>query len=566
LNPRLAIIVGVAMVLGGAGCDPVRAGYFRGSFPPPVKVLSLVNPVDPTTNVTSPGLSGLLVRVTRYRRTRRWFESYGDFGVDGFPTSTAQTYQVPLWEALALGLDDRFQSPTERMEAQGLGPVVVFGALGGVADYLFVASSDDTLVQPVGASGPAILMKAGFQILHRTCEPSEPNQFQLVPADTTVTYDPSIAAIGQNEVDPPDPFVESCHLADAVVSDLGDVAAVLPTDPVDNGELPVTDFVWSPASDAVYMLAGTLGKSNVEVLRVKIGEVGAAQLAFGDLYGPLEMANAGMSLLLNQAQIDFGSNGTPPVVVSRSYRMRESFVGTTGLSSMRIPGVFPWPGESINGVLSPDGATLAVLNQTDSYSSSQTEVVDVVKAVVSVTDLGPGLPLAWEPGGRSLLVGSTNGEFSSLSMDGTINPVGGVTKRGFSPDDSSPVQATSVRYFWTASGPQILTQGTDGAVVYNIATGVTTELVEADRVAPPLAPVGIVVATDQVFAWAPRCVGLAETSCDAELRRLSLATGTRDVVARADRVLPFAVSPDGTKIALADSKNVYIKTISPGAP
>jgi hypothetical protein len=95
--------------------------------------------------------------------------------------------------------------------------------------------------------------------------------------------------------------------------------------------------------------------------------------------------------------------------------------------------------------------------------------------------------------------------------------------------------------------------------VFDVSTQKTTELVEADRVAPPATLIATVVATDQVFTWALQCFGIGETSCNAELRRLSLVTGARDVVARAGAALPFAVSPDGTKIALADVKNQYIQ-------
>jgi hypothetical protein len=73
----------------------------------------------------------------------------------------------------------------------------------------------------------------------------------------------------------------------------------------------------------------------------------------------------------------------------------------------------------------------------------------------------------------------------------------------------------------------------------------------------------VVLANDQVFAWAIQCFGLGETSCNAELRRLSLANGQLDVVATANRILTFAVSPDGKKLATVDGASIYIKTIAP---
>jgi hypothetical protein len=125
--------------------------------------------------------------------------------------------------------------------------------------------------------------------------------------------------------------------------------------------------------------------------------------------------------------------------------------------------------------------------------------------------------------------------------------------------------------FWTASGPKVVTQGgygvtvdgDSGVSVFDFVTGVTTTFVEPHRQAPPIAPLGVVVATEQVFAWAIQCLGLGETSCTSELRRLSLATGIVDVVARAEGALPFAVSPDGAKIAFAHEDGIYLKTIQP---
>ena len=106
-------------------------------------------------------------------------------------------------------------------------------------------------------------------------------------------------------------------------------------------------------------------------------------------------------------------------------------------------------------------------------------------------------------------------------------------------------------------------QGYRGTFVLDIVTKQLTTVVEANRVAPSTAPMAVVVATNQVFAWALRCFGIGETSCNGELRRLSIATGLVDVVARAGSPFPFAVSPEGTKLAVSDGKSIYLKNISP---
>ena len=105
--------------------------------------------------------------------------------------------------------------------------------------------------------------------------------------------------------------------------------------------------------------------------------------------------------------------------------------------------------------------------------------------------------------------------------------------------------------FWTASGPKVVTQDCRGVLVQDVATQQVTEFIEPNRVAVVDAPLQAVVATDELFAWAVQCFGIGETSCNAELRRLSMTTGARDVVARANNALVFALSSDGKKLALA---------------
>jgi hypothetical protein len=67
--------------------------------------------------------------------------------------------------------------------------------------------------------------------------------------------------------------------------------------------------------------------------------------------------------------------------------------------------------------------------------------------------------------------------------------------------------------------------------------------------------------TAQSFAWSANCLGLGETSCDAKLERYSWRTQTRDVVAHASHVLPYAISPDGHALATLDGDTVYIKDL-----
>jgi hypothetical protein len=193
------------------------------------------------------------------------------------------------------------------------------------------------------------------------------------------------------------------------------------------------------------------------------------------------------------------------------------------------------------------------------------------------------VPHAWSPDGKSVLVELWDWStppytrfFAILPLeigDGLPTGVGELT---LLPSDSIPPMLTSgylydayaladtqVKYFWSASGPQVLIQDASGARVYNFVTQQTVALVEANHAAPPAAAIDAVASTDQAFAWSVRCYGMGENMCQAELRRLSLATGAVDTVATADWPRIFAVSSDGRQIVFADDDSIYLKTIVP---
>jgi hypothetical protein len=537
---RLIITAWAVATPAAWGCDAARTGTFHGDLPPPVAVQSV------SGLPTNGGDAQLDMQMWDYQPPGQWAAvaspSQSFWGVHGDSETSAKVY---LWEDLAGHLVDHSgPSPT----------FAVIASISGVVDYLFVVSSQDISVQPVGASGPQVSLKSGFQILHRTCSADEPVGFEQVPLDTVVTYDASAAAAVRAGRDP---YVEACGIP-VSAADVGNVAAALPADlyGVYGGwGTPITELAWAPSSDAVYMLAGTLEQQSVELLRVKVGESGATQMMFGGLYGPLEVATGGTSLLFNQANVESTS-------ISSTWRIRAALLDGQVLSQARIPNLFPpqpgsWNSDERLDLLSPDGTTLAIENG-DQTRGPRVQLIDVGKATVSVEDLASGYPLAWDPSGKSLLIGTPSGTFATLALDGTLNPIGDNQQMSNLPLDTPVAQ-----YFWTASGPQALGQGAHGVIVYNIVAQASTQLVEANRVAPPSTPLGVVVATEQVFAWAAQCFGIGGTSCNAELRRLSIATGKIDVVAHASSALPFAVSPNGTTIAFADRTNIYLKSIQP---
>jgi hypothetical protein len=536
--PRLLLVACLTL-----GCDPVRPGTASFNLPAPVRLSSGID-------------SGSISLATqRYQPIRNWYSSFGP----PVPLFVTPPRAVDPWSLLA----DAFNSPSveERMLGRPGVPwgSTVLGELVGAPDYLFTMSPAPAIaVQPVGASELPISTPMGFQIFHRTCTTDEPNHFEPVSLDTIIEYDPAAAATQQAGVDP---YLAHCNLPFDPTLDLGEVAATLPDDSWAGFGLPMMEMAWAPTADAVYALAGTFGRQTVELFRMEVGQPGVAQLTYGDLYGPLQVATGGTTLIFNQTSVEWSSDRLTPTV-GLITRLAQSFKEGQLFSPRKLPIDQQWPPAGVNnrpsptGVLSPDGATLATTG-SESGSGYYTQLIDVAKATVSVRDLGRGAPLAWDPSGQLVLVADDAGGASSLSVEGVASSLSPTLS------DVTETAQSATRYFWSASGPLALVQGYRGTFVLDIVTKHLTTVVEANRVAPPTAPLAVVVATNQVFAWALQCFGIGETSCNGELRRLSIATGLVDVVARAGSPFPFAVSPDGTKLAVSDGKSIYLKNIPP---
>jgi hypothetical protein len=294
-------------------------------------------------------------------------------------------------------------------------------------------------------------------------------------------------------------------------------------------------------------------------LHLDVADTGLSKIATGNFYAPLEVATGGTSLLVNDINVDM-----PGSSIQYPERYRVSADGNVGDGPTSLNLGSHWQvGSTPLGVLSPDGAMLAM------DDSNVTKLIDVASATVITANLGKGIPVAWDPSGMMLLVRNLASDnatvvLSSLSLDGANGTFAAQVPYDMVPDPpNAPWCDRKPRYFWTNSGPKLLVQDCKGVRVYDYVTGGVVEIVEVNRVAPPLAPVGIVVATDQVFAWALQCYGLGESSYTSELRRFSLATGEIDVVASADGPFAFTVSPDGRQIAFADDTSLYIKSINP---
>jgi len=438
-------------------------------------------------------------------------------------------------------------SPAETL--LGMVPMLVVGSVTGVPDYLLVATPASEWTTSIVAGGSEMNLHT-FGLFRRTCPELDHNLVEPVDLGTTLVYDPAVTAAASTGRDL---FLERCgHVA--LPADVGDLVATLSGASNDGSYLWVTDLAFAPGADAIYVLAGPLGKQGVDLFRWKAGDAAAARLASGDFYGPIALATGGTSALFNDLHIDLS-----PVSGGRvsSGRVKKSLVDGNPILAT-IPGDAPWPPEADSQatLLSPDGTTLATA--TDGELGTSTELVDVSSGAITVATLGRGTPLAWAPDGGALLVETAEGGFEALSLDGETVALA----------DPFIVEPTSLlaygdhqQLFWTAAGPGAIHQSSHGTSVQLFPGAAATQLVEANRVPPPSAQTAAVVTTSQVFAWAMDCAGVGWTSCNGELRRLSLVTGQVDVVARAPTAMRFAVSLDGTKLALSDGVSLYLKTL-----
>ena len=534
---RGAIAIAAALCAGAFGCAPVKDGYYHP---------------DSSIDVTIQSSTGTLPTQLELRTVRY---EYSGLLQPSAPRQLPVVAGTPGTGRVTLdssGLFD-FGEESNVEELLGVSPSLIFGSFTGVPDYLVMATAvPDSLEQIVLAGGSTVTLNL-FGLFRRTCPASDPNLLEAVDPRTLLVYDSEVAAAegAGREV-----FAERCgHVA--VPADLGELVAALSVAPSDASAFWVTDLAFAPTSDAIYVLSGALGEQSVDLDQWKLGETAVTRLNRGDFFGPLVPATGGTSVLFNDVHIKISSSsGTNNL---SSDRVKQT-LGNGDPTLLRLPGPAPWspdrvdPGEMI---LSPDGTTLA----TDTYGSDglpRTQLIDVISGRVINPQLGVGRPLAWAPDGGSLLVQTTT-NFGTLFLDGEVTTLADPTVNN---QDPAVSYVDDGQFFWTAAGPGLIEQNATGTSVV-MFSGQVTSMVEANRVPPPAAPMAAVVATSQVFAWAMECAGIGWTSCNGELRRLSLSTGRLDVVARAATAMRFAVSPDGTKLALSDGASLYLKSLAP---
>jgi hypothetical protein len=547
VHGSIATLPGLLVLVCGAlpACDPARGGGFSGDVPDPVKMNGYVggSSTGGTGGASHHGHSD-----------RRWFSSAEHStsvyaGSGGPPTSVFVSPWVDYYG---------FGDIEEGLEYRTSDSVTELLTVDGAPDYVYAVTDTGGFVQPVGPWGPTLLLSPGYHVFRRSCSADEPNQFTSVPLDTELNYDLAAATF---EATGGDAFLLSCGITVPIQNDFGDKVATVPLATTYQAQ-PIVDIAWSPDSVSAYVVGGDPsnrvgGTGNTAVWALDTTQLKLSQVIAGDFYGPLQVATGGSSLLINKVTASEGYWGTG--VKSFEYEIdRQPIAGNASLPIRVFAGNVRTLGSTAWWALSPDGQRLV-----SSDSAGAMVLTDLVSGITSAAPFPGAGPLAWDPTGTSLLVSTAPGSTTPaiVSMDGAITPLPPdrfAAKLGYSPGDS--IQTLP---FWSASGPHVAVQSSLGTQVYDYTTQALVELVEPTRVARPGASLQVVVAKDQVFAWAIQCWGIGETSCAAELRRLTIPTATIDVVARTNEAFRFAVSPDGTKIVFAKGVDLYLKTITP---
>jgi hypothetical protein len=573
----------IAPLLAAASCDPVRPGGYSGTYPGQVRIQMPQTPELAAVVAQPDRLLSVELRAWRFRPPRQWTYLGGGLsvggGADQFPAS------VDAWPALAGGLDwsTRFYDPdyygpmlVAAIIAAGAWPLptepsgaALPGLVATAVKHVLLTATADMDVEPLGPTGPTIRVTRGFHIFERTCTQDGQQSFAEVALDTPLPMTQLGWVDRMSFLGPTDPTVASCGIDATATIDLGAVAAPVPLDAIATvtpQNLQVAGFAWNTGADELYLVAQQTGALPVgrtvpyaQINKLLPGQSATILVSVDDFSPPLAVATGGTSLLVWAHR-------------SNSWEyVRQSLDSTvTPLQAPLPSGFFRDPVAADQPALSPDSNLLATCALAH---LEVTDLRDMSTASIPLPDATAGYcssPRAFSPDGKSLLLEIRNGDGSCSIATAPLNytgalptSLGSLTLLLATPGPFPDWKDFSVKYFWSASGPQVLIQDANGARVHNLATQQEALMVEANRVAAPTAPIDVVAATDQAFAWAVECAGLGETSCRTELRRLSLGTGTVHRMATADQALVFAVSADGRQIAFADDSNIYLKAIAP---
>ncbi len=229
---------------------------------------------------------------------------------------------------------------------------------------------------------------------------------------------------------------------------------------------------------------------------------------------------------------------------------------------------------SQNTVPSPDGRAFLVYMPGQTEGSEATMVRDTVTNTTSFLTIGR--PLAWAPQADRILVvrerrtvdggPKLTATYVIVNLSGREEEIGTFPK-GFDVID---------QVFWDVDGPQVLSLTEDRLVHINLSTQGITALLDAKGGLPsvrgaPAPWIAILARPDVVFSllrdhataffWSYTCVGFSDALCTSRLHRTDLRTGLDTIVAVTRKPVPFAVSPDGSQLALGSDLGISVKPL-----
>jgi len=490
-------------------CDPARDGYYHGVVEPGPTFSGLPDGWTPTT--------------------RAWFHvTNQDWRRDFYDSSTL----FDFWSSVRNAA--RWNSLSGYVSVDATVAIV-----RGVPDYVFLSC-------PPGYGGNVSLVDSWLDprcwtqvvLLHRTCDPDGTQHFEDAPHDTPLPFDRYIA---HDDTLDPDPFPALRCGYRRPEPDLGLLAATLLSNKGSFLVGPVASVSWTHDGAAVLVLSGRVGDATTRLYRVPRAGGSARFITSAEMDGPILPLGDGTTVIVSSLTIDRG----PVYDGSQTYTTvsaRRVALSTEGGLSRIIRSDAAWPQTSAPEILSHDGKTLAFVSDDASSAVLFTDASLSIKNRVAVR----AIPVLWRPDDSAVLIRDSQGTFAWLEVDGDVaaSALGPGTPQGC----------------FDADGIRCVTA--DERVVDGI-TGQEISPAPAPLVEPKLRAGSTVfnTARAQTYAWARRCLGLAETSCTAELRRFSWREQTADVVAHAADALPFAVSPDGHAIAFLDGDKVFIKEL-----
>lgn len=518
-------LLAVVLVAGG-DCTPARDGYYSGTQIAPPNISGAPIGVQCTTNTW------------RLERTGQGFAHwYGPSSVSLCGGGSVDGNIRGLWETVArTGFGDEVLIPS------------YYGALGvgvmaGAPDFVFAVSRDGGFLFPGPA--PSAFVDAGAHLFRRTCSPPATVTFDEVDRDTPIVFD----ADGDKAASQtPDPFPRLRCGYQPPASDLGSPAARLLTTPVGLA-VSVAELAWSPESDVLFVLRGVIGGDGAALYRVDRKGGVARQIRIGDLDGPVQVGAAAETVILTELTL---SRNSANAFYSSFVSANRSVVSTETSGGVRRQLSYTsWPSSRLarnpTNLLSHDGKTVVLSAST---KSNTWLFIDVSTLVVTGELPSNGVPLLWRADDGAVLISGHEGiGYAWVTPSGEVTPTkleAGLSLQGC---------------FQEASGPRcvndfVLVDGITGQKV-----SVPSAILGDGNQRDDGARASFNDLTAQSFAWSANCLGLGETSCDAKLERFSWRTETRDVVAHASHVLPYAISPDGHTLATLDDDTVFIKEL-----